>query len=129
MNMALETSLSVSTVLPISLVYEWVTLPPHYLCTFFLTTPQNTHVVELYSRLEKNDQQLTYYDSGIGTFVAHSNWIGWIIQLIVHIWDMMVAWYVHHDTTADLAPQNLKEIIKELEKNCVSGVPLALREL
>ncbi|KIP02123.1 hypothetical protein PHLGIDRAFT_122743 [Phlebiopsis gigantea 11061_1 CR5-6] len=52
----------------------------------------NTHVVELYSRLEKNDKQLTYYDSGIGTFVKPSNWIGWLIQLIIHIWDMMVAW-------------------------------------
>ncbi|KIP01358.1 hypothetical protein PHLGIDRAFT_58717, partial [Phlebiopsis gigantea 11061_1 CR5-6] len=52
----------------------------------------NTHVVELYSRLEKNDEQLTYYNSGIGTFVKHSNWIGWLIQLIIHIWDMMVAW-------------------------------------
>ena len=58
---------------------------------------QNTHVVELYSRLEKNDEQLTYYDSGIGTFVAHSNWIGLLIQMIIHIWDMMVAWCVYRN--------------------------------
>ena len=56
--------------------------------------PQNTHVVELYSRLEKDDSQLTYYDSGIGTFVKRTNWFWWLIQLIVHIWDMMVAWCV-----------------------------------
>ena len=55
---------------------------------------QNTHVVELYSRLEKNEEQLTYYDSGIGTFVKPSNRIARFIQFAIHTWDMMVAWYV-----------------------------------
>lgn len=32
----------------------------------------NTNVVELYSRLEKNDNQLTFYNSGIGTYATPS---------------------------------------------------------
>ncbi|PPQ90219.1 hypothetical protein CVT25_001663 [Psilocybe cyanescens] len=33
---------------------------------------KNTNVVELYSRLVKSDEQLTYYNSGIGTYVKDS---------------------------------------------------------
>ncbi|KAK7036459.1 hypothetical protein VNI00_011656 [Paramarasmius palmivorus] len=33
---------------------------------------KNTNVVELYSRLEKNKSQLTYYNSGIGTYAHYS---------------------------------------------------------
>lgn len=56
--------------------------------------PQNTHVVELHSRLTKDKYQLTYYDSGIGTFVKDSSlfWLWW--QMIVHGVDMAIAWYV-----------------------------------
>ncbi|EJD39377.1 WD40 repeat-like protein [Auricularia subglabra TFB-10046 SS5] len=36
----------------------------------------NTNVVELYSRLEKNDNQLTFYNSGIGTYATPS-WKSW----------------------------------------------------
>ncbi|KAJ7664080.1 hypothetical protein B0H17DRAFT_886341, partial [Mycena rosella] len=35
--------------------------------------PQNTNVVELYNQLVKGGEQLTYYDSGIGT-AARSSW-------------------------------------------------------
>ncbi|KIP08191.1 hypothetical protein PHLGIDRAFT_69663 [Phlebiopsis gigantea 11061_1 CR5-6] len=53
---------------------------------------QNTNVVELYSRLDKNKRQLTYYNSGIGTYVRDSNWLGLMKQALVHGWDMAVAW-------------------------------------
>ena len=57
-------------------------------------TPQNTNVVELYSRLDKDDKQLTYYNSGNGTYVKGSNWLGITKQALVHGWDMAVKWYV-----------------------------------
>ena len=37
---------------------------------------QNTNVVELYSRLVKDDKQLTFYNSGIGTY-AKPSWKSW----------------------------------------------------
>ncbi|EJD35477.1 hypothetical protein AURDEDRAFT_20835, partial [Auricularia subglabra TFB-10046 SS5] len=37
---------------------------------------KNTNVVELYSRLEKSDEQLTFYNSGIGTY-AKPSWKSW----------------------------------------------------
>ena len=35
--------------------------------------PQSSHVVEFYSRIEKSGDQLSYYTSGIGTFVKPSS--------------------------------------------------------
>ena len=73
-------------------------------------------MVELYSRLEKNEEQLTYYDSGIGTYVKESN--GWrrFKQSLAHNWDMAVAWYAYLITTFAQLMQciytrNLKKII------------------
>ena len=57
-------------------------------------TPQNTNVVELYSRLDKDDKQLTSYNNVIGTYVKESNWLGIMKQALVHGWDMTVARYV-----------------------------------
>ena len=53
---------------------------------------QNTHVVELYSRLEKNEKQLTYYNSGIGTYVQQSWSLPRLWQVIDHGIDMAIAW-------------------------------------
>jgi hypothetical protein len=55
---------------------------------------QNTNVVELYSRLIKDEKQLTYYNSGIGTFVKGS-WKSpaYWGQVINHTIDMAIAWY------------------------------------
>ena len=50
-------------------------------------------MVELYSRLDKDKRQLTYYNSGIGTYVKPTNWLGLVRQGLVHGWDMAVAWY------------------------------------
>jgi uncharacterized protein (DUF2235 family) len=53
---------------------------------------QNTNVVELYSRLEKSDKQLTYYDSGIGTYVKESASLRFLWQVIDYTIDMAIAW-------------------------------------
>ncbi|KAI0046388.1 hypothetical protein FA95DRAFT_1679826, partial [Auriscalpium vulgare] len=54
---------------------------------------KNTNVVELYSRLDKDKQQLTYYDSGIGTYVRDSKWSPshWK-QVASNTIDMAIAW-------------------------------------
>ncbi|KIP01096.1 hypothetical protein PHLGIDRAFT_123673 [Phlebiopsis gigantea 11061_1 CR5-6] len=52
---------------------------------------KNTNVVELYSRLEKSDKQLTYYDSGIGTFVEDPNFFTRVKQKLEHGIDMAIA--------------------------------------
>ena len=57
---------------------------------------QNTHVVELYSRLVADGKtQLTYYDSGIGTYVAKSNFFVRLKQKIDNTLDMALALFVH----------------------------------
>ncbi|KAI0039155.1 WD40 repeat-like protein [Auriscalpium vulgare] len=55
---------------------------------------KNTNVVELYSRLYKDDDQLTYYDSGIGTFVKESliSPAYWK-QVIDNMIDTAIAWH------------------------------------
>ncbi|THV02718.1 WD40 repeat-like protein [Dendrothele bispora CBS 962.96] len=54
---------------------------------------KNTNVVELHSRLVKSDEQLTYYNSGIGTYVKPSLWSpSYWKQFLKHSADMAVAW-------------------------------------
>ena len=55
---------------------------------------QNTHVVELYSRLVANEDQLTYYDSGIGTYVAEESIFVRAKQWVENALDMAIAMYV-----------------------------------
>ena len=57
-----------------------------------MEAPQNTNVVELYKRLQKNEKQLTYYDSGIGTYVEESFSIRAALQFIYYAIDMAIAW-------------------------------------
>uniref|UniRef100_A0A0W0GDD2 Putative WD40 repeat-like protein n=2 Tax=Moniliophthora roreri TaxID=221103 RepID=A0A0W0GDD2_MONRR len=55
---------------------------------------RNTNVVELYSRLEKNDSlQVTYYNSGIGTYASPS-WKSstYYKQVLAHKIDLAFAW-------------------------------------
>ncbi|EIN03656.1 hypothetical protein PUNSTDRAFT_139370 [Punctularia strigosozonata HHB-11173 SS5] len=55
--------------------------------------PQNTNVVELYSRLIKDKKQLTYYNSGIGTYARKNSWsFDYWKQALYHHVDMAVAW-------------------------------------
>ncbi|KAI0041927.1 hypothetical protein FA95DRAFT_1470596, partial [Auriscalpium vulgare] len=54
---------------------------------------KNTNVVELYSRLDKDKEQLTYYDSGIGTYVRDSKWSpSYWKQVASNTIDMAIAW-------------------------------------
>ena len=59
---------------------------------------QNSNVVELYSRLIKDESQITYYNSGIGTYVKDSksplSWDAWK-QSLRHNLDMAIARYAH----------------------------------
>ncbi|KAK7060123.1 hypothetical protein VNI00_000887 [Paramarasmius palmivorus] len=55
---------------------------------------KNTNVVELYSRLEKDEAlQVTFYNSGIGTY-ARSSWksLAYYRQVIGHKIDLAIAW-------------------------------------
>lgn len=56
---------------------------------------QNTNVVEFYSRLTKDENQLTFYNSGIGTYATPSfrSWAYWK-QAFGHKVDLAIAWYV-----------------------------------
>jgi hypothetical protein len=57
---------------------------------------QNTNVIELYSQIVKDegDHQLTYYNSGIGTYAKPSWWTfnRWKLALYNTI-DLAIAWY------------------------------------
>ena len=58
-----------------------------------LRSSQNTNVVELYKRLQKDDDQLTYYDSGIGTYVKEGSFtLSAIRQWFDFTIDMAIAW-------------------------------------
>ncbi|KAK7056274.1 hypothetical protein VNI00_002827 [Paramarasmius palmivorus] len=54
---------------------------------------KNTNVVELYSRLVKDDSQITFYNSGIGTHASPS-WksFSYYKQVIGHKLDLAIAW-------------------------------------
>ncbi|KZP16511.1 hypothetical protein FIBSPDRAFT_831766 [Athelia psychrophila] len=55
----------------------------------------NTNVVELYSQIlkQESDKQLTYYDSGIGTYASPS-WRSWshFKQVVDNKIDLLIAW-------------------------------------
>ncbi len=55
---------------------------------------QNTNVIELYARIIKDDTQLTYYNSGIGTYARPSvaSFRYWR-QVLSNKVDLAIAWY------------------------------------
>ncbi|KAF8588043.1 hypothetical protein K439DRAFT_1336270 [Ramaria rubella] len=55
--------------------------------------PNNTNVIELYSQLVQSENQLTYYNSGIGTY-AKPSWksLSYAKQVIDHKIDLAIAW-------------------------------------
>ncbi|GAB1526611.1 hypothetical protein RhiTH_009780, partial [Rhizoctonia solani] len=54
---------------------------------------KNTHVVELYSRIKKDSTQLTYYNSGIGTYARPFMWsFAYQKQQLFNMIDLAVAW-------------------------------------
>ena len=54
---------------------------------------QSTNVVTLYSKLLKDDTQLTYYNSGIGTYAntSRKSFKYWL-QILQSVIDMVFAW-------------------------------------
>ncbi|KAG8795656.1 hypothetical protein FRC12_011628 [Ceratobasidium sp. 428] len=56
---------------------------------------KNTNVVELYSRIKKDENQLTYYNSGIGTY-AKPSWrsYNYLKQVLSNTVDLAIAWFV-----------------------------------
>lgn len=56
---------------------------------------QNTNIVELYSRLVKSKDQLTYYNSGIGTYVKDSKSFKALRQSVYHTLDKAFAMSVN----------------------------------
>ena len=54
---------------------------------------QNTNVVELYHQLFKDERQVTFYNSGIGTYATPS-WrsIRYLKQVLDNKIDLMIAW-------------------------------------
>ncbi|KAF9219900.1 hypothetical protein BS17DRAFT_788626 [Gyrodon lividus] len=59
--------------------------------------PKNTNVVEFYSQIIKSDDQLTYYNSGIGT-LAKPSWKSWSYfkRRIASYADQAIAWNLDH---------------------------------
>ena len=57
---------------------------------------QNTNVIELYSQLVQSEHQLTYYNSGIGTY-AKPSWRSWSYakQVLHHKIDLAIAWWAY----------------------------------
>ncbi|CAE6421145.1 unnamed protein product [Rhizoctonia solani] len=54
---------------------------------------KNTNVVELYSRITKDSTQLTYYNSGVGTYARPFWWsFAYLKQQLAGIIDLMIAW-------------------------------------
>lgn len=56
---------------------------------------QNSNVVELYHLLVKDSKQITFYNSGIGTY-ARPSWrsLSYWQQVVGHTIDLMIAWCV-----------------------------------
>ncbi|KZP22016.1 hypothetical protein FIBSPDRAFT_688136, partial [Athelia psychrophila] len=57
----------------------------------------NTNVIELYSQIlkDEHDEQLTYYDSGVGTYATPS-WksLSHLMRVMHHKIDLVIAWNV-----------------------------------
>lgn len=90
------------------------------LCIVLLLNPiprQNTNVVELYARIIKDDTQLTYYNSGIGTY-ARPSWRSFTYwkQVLDNKIDLAIAWYhPHHHALLYIFPilyfRNFEKIV------------------
>jgi len=63
---------------------------------FTVSSSQNTNVIELYRQVVKSDNQLTYYNSGVGTYPKPSRKsLSNMIKAFDNAVDLVVAWYVH----------------------------------
>ena len=83
----------------------------------FLILAQNSNVVELYSRLIKDKKQLTYYNSGIGTYMKGSRArMACDTRFLLHLADLFFAMCVFfhnpaacpHVSSLLLVPRNFR---------------------
>lgn len=70
-----------------------------------------SNILRLYGTLEKNDQQLVYYDPGVGTFGADGAWSRFW-RKAVEVWGMATGWGLD---------QNVKEAYRFLIENYDNG--------
>jgi uncharacterized protein (DUF2235 family) len=67
------------------------------LCHWLIFRIKNTNVIELYNLIlkEVEDNQRTWYNSGIGTY-ARPSWksLTYYRQVLYHKIDLAIAWYV-----------------------------------
>lgn len=58
-----------------------------------LIVAQNSNVIELYGQIVESEEQLTYYNSGIGTY-AKPSWKSWsyLKQVVDNMIDLAIAW-------------------------------------
>ncbi|CAE6346410.1 unnamed protein product [Rhizoctonia solani] len=76
---------------------------------------KNTHVVELYSRIKKDETQLTYYNSGIGTYARPFWWsFAYQKQQMLNQIDLAIAWQVIQSTGQ--GSQRLTQFDRNFEK-------------
>ncbi|TDL30078.1 hypothetical protein BD410DRAFT_850420 [Rickenella mellea] len=81
---------------------------------------KNTNVVELYSQLVKSDEQLTYYNSGIGTY-AKPSWrsFKYFLQVIENKIDLAIA--IHFERIVLGAYRWLVENYRENDRTFLFG--------
>lgn len=72
---------------------------------------KRTNILRLYGVLEKSDEQLVYYDPGVGTFGADNAWSR-IWRKIVEVWGLATGWGLDH---------NVKEAYRFLVENYDNG--------
>lgn len=90
---------------------------------------KNTNVIELYHLLDKDDDQLTFYNSGIGTYATPS-WKSWDYwkQQIGHKLDLAIAWCVFSCLSLNTSQGNYSHA-QELRKNCSDCLSMAFRAI
>ncbi|MCT8267781.1 DUF2235 domain-containing protein [Afifella sp. JA880] len=70
-----------------------------------------TNVLRLYGTLEKSEDQLVWYDPGVGTLAADNSWVRWWPR-VVEFWGMMTGWGLD---------ENVKEAYRFLAENWETG--------
>jgi hypothetical protein len=88
---------------------------------------QNTNVIEIYSQLVKSSEQLTYYNSGIGTYAKPSWSWNYVKQAVDNVIDLAIAWWVLLPFLVLLLYYNV--LPQEFRKNGHGRVPLAIGQL
>lgn len=97
MALPVESWLSASMGHQINLGKRYLAVVPHSGIHLEITTSagrQNTNVIELYSHVIKSNSQLTYYDSGIGTY-ARPSWrpsFSHLKRFLDNKIDLAIAW-------------------------------------